>query len=104
MVTSRYRGLECPSAIILSDTYFMATADYFEVLDSLCNLVGSDGDLASARAHANRMHVKMPNSSFCFGEAPGKTWLFHCLVSIGVRGSCGVSFGAGQPEVRDRSS
>jgi hypothetical protein len=58
MVTSQYRGLECPSAIILFDTYFMVTADYFEVLDSLCNLVGSDGDLASARAYANRMHVK----------------------------------------------
>src|ERR1700680_1225032 len=28
----------------------------------------------------------MPNSPLCFGEAPGKTWLFHCLVSIGVLG------------------
>src|ERR1700680_4016689 len=28
----------------------------------------------------------MPNSPLCFGEAPGKTWLFHCSVSIGVLG------------------
>ena len=58
MVTSRYRGLECPSAIILSDTYFMATADYFEAVDRLCGLVGSREEFKTARTYTNQMHAK----------------------------------------------
>jgi hypothetical protein len=58
MVTSLDRGLECPTAIILSDAYYMATADYFEAVDNLCSLVGTHEQFASAREYANRMHVK----------------------------------------------
>jgi hypothetical protein len=32
----------------------------------------------------------MPHSTLGIREASGGAWLFHCLVSIGVRGSCGV--------------
>jgi hypothetical protein len=58
MVASEGRGLECPAAIILSDTYFIATADYFEAVDRLCGLVGAHEEFKAAKKYTNQMHVK----------------------------------------------
>jgi len=49
--------MECPTAIILSDAYYMATADYFEAVDRLCGLVGSSEEFKTARTYTNQMHV-----------------------------------------------
>jgi hypothetical protein len=50
--------MECPTAIILSETYFIATADYFEAVDRLCVLVGSHPEFKVARTYTNQMHAK----------------------------------------------
>jgi hypothetical protein len=50
--------VECPTAIILSDAYFIATADYFKAVDKLCGLVGSHDDFKAAKTYTNQMHVE----------------------------------------------
>ena len=49
--------MECPTAIILSDAYYVATADYFEAVDRLCRLVGSSEEFKTARTYTNQMHT-----------------------------------------------
>ena len=49
--------MECPTAIILSDAYYIATADYFESVDQLCHLVGSREEFMTARTYTNQMHA-----------------------------------------------